>query len=61
MAKKSPQKHINYFVDMRPHTIGKSLHCQICHAVIFPCTWSGTQLTKCKCTTKELAKRKRFK
>ena len=55
------KKHITYFVDMRPHTIGKSLHCQICNAVIFPVTWSGKHLSECKCTKEELSKRKRYK
>ena len=54
-------REIIYFVDMRPHTFGKSLHCQICHAVIFPVNWSGKQLSKCNCTRKQLSKRKRFK
>lgn len=59
MAKKPLQ--INYFLDMRPYNLGKSLHCQICNEMILPVSWSGGKLTKCKCTKKELSKRKRYK
>ena len=44
---------------MRPFLLKKSIHCQICNAIIFPLTFSGKGIQdKCKCTKEELKKRK---
>ena len=55
-------KTIKYFVDMRPHNLGKSLHCQICNAVVFPLTSDAKKIVhKCKCTKEQLKARKIYK
>ncbi len=55
-------KEIKYFVDMRPYSYGRSLHCQICNAVVFPLTFDGKKIVhECKCTKEELKKRKVYK
>jgi hypothetical protein len=55
-------KQINYYVDMKPTFLQKSIHCQICNAIIFPLTFSDKGIQeKCKCTKEELKKRKVYK
>lgn len=55
-------KALRYFVDMRPHNFGKSLHCQICKSVLFPFTFEDKSIgNKCKCTKKDLKSRKVYK
>ena len=55
-------KRINYLIDMRPFLLKKSIHCQICNAIIFPLSFSEEGIQeKCKCTKEQLKKRKIYK
>ena len=49
-------KEVLYYVDFKKALLGKSIHCQICKAVIFPLS-----LGKCKCTKEKLKVRKVYK
>ena len=55
-------KKINYLIDMRTALLKKSIHCQICNAMIFPLSFSGEGIQeKCKCTKEQFKKRKIYK
>jgi hypothetical protein len=59
IMKKNISKHksINYLVRITPsNQFGKSLHCQLCGAIVFP-----LNLAKCKCTDEQRKKFKKFK